>query len=241
MNGQRQPAIVRFADHQPSSSWRKGPSRTAWMITFADLVALMLTFFVLLFSMSQIEQQKWRSIVQSLASNLSAVQTLETAKIASDFQVAAEIVPPGADLDYLEPILREHLASDPLLAGAVIDRAADGLNISFPKERLFAGSPAELPARGEKVLYALGGVLRNLHNAIDVNTIVSADDTFGEQDWETALTQSVAVVRILTQSGFTGPIVARGVIAKPGDPVAGRRGGADGIGLLVRDNQRPLP
>ena len=241
MKEQRQPGIGRFAGLQPSSSWRKGPSRTAWMITFTDLVALMLTFFVLLFSMSQIEQRKWQSIVQSLASNLSAVQRLETAKIASDHQVAAELVPPGADLDYLEPILREHLASDPLLAGAAIDRAADGLNISFPNERLFAVSPAELSGRGEKVLYALGGVLRNLHNAIDVNSSISADDTIGERDWETALTRSVAVVRILTQSGFTGPIVARGVIATPDDPVAGRRGGTDGIGLLVRDTQRPLP
>lgn len=241
MNEQRQPARLHFADHQPPSFGRKGPSRTAWMITFTDLVALMLTFFVLLFSMSQIEQQKWQSIVQSLSSNLSDVQRVETAKIAADYQVEAEIVPPGADLDYLEPILREHLASDPLLAGAVIDRVADGLNISFPKERLFAGQPAELSGSGEKVLYALGGVLRNLHNAIDVNTRISADDTIGERDWELALTRSVAVVRILTQSGFPGPIVARGVAGKPGDLVAGRRGGADGIDLLVRDTQRSLP
>jgi chemotaxis protein MotB len=238
MNEQRHPTLVSFA----SSSGRKGPARTAWMITFTDLVALMLTFFVLLFSMSQIEQKKWHSIVESLASNLSAIQKVETTKITADYQVEADIVPPGADLDYLEPILREHLGSDPLLAGAVVDRAVDGLNISFPNERIFAGQGAELSPKGEKVIFALGGVLRNLHNAIDVNTRLAADGKIGAKDWEKALTRSVAVVRILAQSGFAGPIVARGAGGgAPGDSVAGRRGGVDGLELLVRETQRSLP
>jgi chemotaxis protein MotB len=241
MHEQHLPAHVRLAHLRPSSPKRKGPVSNAWMITFTDLVALMLTFFVLLFSMSQVQQQKWQSIVESLASNLSTVQNIETTKIAADYQVEAEIVPQGAYLEYLEPILREHLASDPLLANAVVELAADGVSISFPEARLFAGQTKELSARGEKVVNALAGVLQYLDNAIDVNTRISADDRIGEQDWELALARSVAVVRILAQSGFTGPIVARGGGGAPGDIFAVRRGGSDGLDLLVRETQRSVP
>lgn len=37
----------------------------AWMNTYGDMVTLLLTFFVLLFSFSTIDAQKWKAIVQS--------------------------------------------------------------------------------------------------------------------------------------------------------------------------------
>ena len=43
----------------------------AWMVTFADLTALMLTFFVLLFSMSKVETSHWEAIVDSLKHELN--------------------------------------------------------------------------------------------------------------------------------------------------------------------------
>ena len=39
----------------------------AWMATFADLMALMMCFFVLLFSFSQIDESKYRLMVESMA------------------------------------------------------------------------------------------------------------------------------------------------------------------------------
>jgi chemotaxis protein MotB len=211
--------------------YRPRSSKNAWMVTFADLIALMLTFFVLLFAMSQMQREKWQSLVESLASNLSSTYEIETAKFTTDYQPEAQSAPPGADLDYLEPILREHFAAELLLAGGVIERVDGGLGVLFPDERLFVGRTSKLTTRGEKIVFALGGVLRNLDNAIDVNTRVSRAGAAGSAaDWETALARSMAVVRILAQSGFAGPIVARsqgiGTIR------------ADGLGIVVRENRR---
>lgn len=221
------PGVSRWSAPKPH---RRLPAGNAWMITFADLIALMLTFFVLLFAMSQIQQQKWQSLVESLASNLSATYETETAKFAADYQPEAEIVPPGADLDYLEPILREHFAAEPMLAGGAIERGEDGLSVSFPDERLFVGSTPELTARGAKVIFALGSVLRNLDNAVDVNTRVRSGAKDAAADWEAALARSVSVVRILAQSGFAGSIVARGQ--------GSGNSRIDGLDLLVRADRR---
>lgn len=209
---------------------RRRPPKNAWMITFADLMALMLAFFVLLFAMSQLQQQKWQSLVESLASKLSAVSKIETAKFAADYQVVTPIAQPGADLDYLEPILREHFTSEPMLAGGVIDRVDGDLRVTFPDERLFVGSTPELTARGAKIIFALGNVLRNLDNAIDVNAGIRSGAAPATADWETALARSVAVARILAQSGFAGPVVAGG----QGRHIIG----ADGLNLLVREDRR---
>jgi len=43
----------------------------AWMATFSDLMNLLLCFFVLLFSMSTIEEEKWNELVASLNSSFS--------------------------------------------------------------------------------------------------------------------------------------------------------------------------
>ena len=43
------------------------------MTTFADLMALMMTFFVLLYSFSSIDETKYKMIVQSMADGFGAV------------------------------------------------------------------------------------------------------------------------------------------------------------------------
>lgn len=44
-----------------------GAGAPAWMATFADLMALMMCFFVLLFSFSQIDESKYRLMVDSMS------------------------------------------------------------------------------------------------------------------------------------------------------------------------------
>ncbi len=43
-----------------------------WIITFADMVTLLMVFFILLFAIGTIEQEKWREIKDSLREALGA-------------------------------------------------------------------------------------------------------------------------------------------------------------------------
>lgn len=51
----------------------------AWMSTFSDLMNLLLCFFVLLFSMSTIDEQKWNELVAALNSSFSIFDAGATA------------------------------------------------------------------------------------------------------------------------------------------------------------------
>lgn len=48
-----------------------------WIVTFSDLMSLLLTFFILLYSMSSIETNKFRQLMKSVQSALGVQQTPE--------------------------------------------------------------------------------------------------------------------------------------------------------------------
>ena len=49
----------------PMMKRNKGSGGASWMDTYGDMVTLLLCFFVLLYSMSTLDQQKWQKLVQS--------------------------------------------------------------------------------------------------------------------------------------------------------------------------------
>lgn len=49
----------------------QAPGAPAWMATFSDLMNLLLCFFVLLFAMSSIDEEKWEDLANSLSSRLN--------------------------------------------------------------------------------------------------------------------------------------------------------------------------
>lgn len=55
------------------------PGSPAWMATFSDLMNLLLCFFVLLFSMSTIEESKWEELVASMNNTFSVFDKGATA------------------------------------------------------------------------------------------------------------------------------------------------------------------
>ncbi len=201
----------------------------AWLVTFTDLMALMLAFFVLLFSMSQIEQAKWQGLVEALSSDLNTLRKVESSKPALDYQPDQEAVVPGADLDYLTPIIREQIAAHPLLAREVtIHRAAERLVISLPAELLYGAGAAVPVPRAVEFGSALVSVLRNLNNTVEVEARLEPAGAARVQraDWELALARAAAFAGILTQAGYTGRIVMRATAAP--DPASGLIGGPNG-------------
>ena len=195
-----------------------GAANQVWMITFTDLVALMLAFFVLLFAMSQVEQKKWQGLVDSLSADLNTLKSVERVKPALDYHPEDEAVVPGADLDYLASVLRQQIAAHALLARGTIRRLPDRLVVSLPADLLFRANATTLSsgaAPGARDAgFALGGVLRNLNNRIEVVARVGHGNRAQgrRSDWRLALARAALFTSLLTRAGYRGPIVARGIV-----------------------------
>ncbi len=124
----------------------------AWIVTFADLMALLLTFFVLLLSFSSTDREKYRSLAESLAQAFGRPAALIGEHPGSIVELPhPDTAPPAPAAD---PVRRPDLRSDleTRLAGelrrtevTLQDRGPD-LVILFPERVAFpSGSDALTP------------------------------------------------------------------------------------------------
>jgi len=191
---------------------RRRDNGQAWLLTFTDLTALMLTFFVLLFSMSTIKDSDWQNLVDSLAPRMDRVQEV-TVALPQHEKSAEEVVRlPGSDLDYLSAVLKEQTAANPELAGVSIAHEDARLVIAVPGDLLFAPGSTELGEAGGKAAFTLAGVLRNLRNVIEIagHADPTSPGSGYPSNWELSLGRAVVLADMLKGVGYRGEILVRG-------------------------------
>lgn len=150
-----------------------------WMTTFADLMSLLLTFFILLYSMSNIDAKKFEDMSQSLQGVLSGLgytqvlegensnmeipvdddtsldTSLETSTIMEEIQEVYEKV-----LGYVE--------EEGLDADVAVNFNKRGIFVDIKEAILFDPGSAELKDSGLVVLEKIEGILNEFENEIIV-------------------------------------------------------------------------
>jgi len=202
-----------IANTRPPAAGTPERSTRMWLITFTDLVALMLTFFVMMFAMSSVKVAEWRSIIDSLSQSLRPTEEKTPPAATSAFNIGTIFRKRASDLDYLTSVLGEAMAGDPLLSQSRLSRLEDRLIIGLPGDVVFAPGRAEPTEEGRQILFMLGGVLRNIGNRIGVNghSMDAAQVDGGHaSDWELSMARAAAVANALRRSGYTDDIIAFG-------------------------------
>ncbi len=184
-----------------------------WMVIFADLTALLLTFFVLLLSMSTINTNEWAKVVNALSTNLGENIEGDQGEDGSDLSVQENYVPKAVDLDYLKNILVNKIQGDPILSKARIVVDSDRMTISLPSDTLFKPSSAELTERATTAVTVLGDALLVVGNRVDVagHTDPSPISSWAyPSNWELSLARAVSVTSAFRHSGYTTDVAAIG-------------------------------
>ena len=163
-----------------------------WLITYADMITLLMAFFIMLFTMSQLDLAKFKEFQQGFASQVSGKEInlaadggvgvldgsagtqeeiLEQAKRVLDRQAAEDLarkVERERLLDVEDEFVeRVHAAG---LADKVgFDLEHRGLVVSIVSDDvLFDLGSADLRSDGRKVLNGLAGILRDMPNHVAV-------------------------------------------------------------------------
>jgi len=193
------------------------------MVTFTDLVALMLTFFVLLYAMSNVEPPKWRQLADSLAVNLNRMRDVEVIRPAHELNADTADREPGEDLDYLARILRNSAKKEPSLAESVIVRQSDRLLIALPGDLLFGPGANALDKNGARAAFTLGGILRSLSNAVEVAGHADPTLAHGQPggNWGLSVARAATVARLLEKAGYARKVVVRGYGSSYFDTLSG--------------------
>ncbi|MBK8908552.1 MAG: hypothetical protein IPM60_11805 [Rhodospirillales bacterium] len=195
----------------------------AWMVTFADLAALLLSFFVMLFAMTGIPGDMWRSTVQSLTLSFKVATELDADVPTAHRNSRLTRLPPIADLGYLGTILEANVADDPDLAGVRIIREPETLRLVFAQHPVFANGGVELVPGADRTLAAISNRLRNIGNPLSVAVHGDADGTADglyASGWELSVARAVVVAGALARAGDDRPIVAVGRVDAGGGATA---------------------
>lgn len=218
----------------------------SWMIIFADLLALLLTFFVLIFSMNAIQYEDWESVVDSLSDELNPARA-RTSEVKQEGPESNRIYRPFAiGLDYLSAVLKEKMAEDPVLASSIINHSGDRLMISLPADVMFEGDSAELSPGGRVTVAELANLFRQVSNQVAVFGHTDPSPSGGERhpsNWEYSLERAVKVRNMINQAGYRGEVAAFGLGgSRFGDLDSGlsaetREQLARRIDIIIRENR----
>lgn len=196
------------------SKQHEGTVSKTWMITFSDLISLMLTFFVMLFAMSNVNLGEWDEITNALQRTLNPTTEEEQVIFqSSDYNISTVIRKSGANLDYLSSVMKELLSADELLRDSFVMRMDDRVLIALPGDALFEPGRANITSDARDALFSLSGVLRNINNQVGVNGHSDRSSPEGDaydSNWELSIARAAAVGNLLRESGVEQNIVAYG-------------------------------
>lgn len=198
---------------QPNPLEESKSNPNGWMIIFADLLALLLTFFVLMFSMSSVQVSQWQAMVTSLSENLNPERAKTQDYDWNKIDEALVFEETAMSLEYLKNIFEEKLSRDPILTRSTVSVLDDRLAISLPSDLIFELGQAELEPDARAAMIELGESLRSIDNEVIVvghSDLSPISGRFYPTNWELSLVRAVLISKLIKAGGYMGTIEAYG-------------------------------
>lgn len=196
-----------------------GAGMERWLITYADLITLLMIFFVVMYAMSQLDAQKFQALANSLSIVLSgrSVSILETAGPSVVEGRSGQIIREGqgdtptlqGNLEAIEKQLAEYIKSEEGLAGnIVLIEQERGLVISLKDTLLFPKGSDVLTPRAHAIIRRVGESLKTIPNYIRVEG--HTDDLpihtpKFPSNWELSVLRATNVVHVLVEEVGIAP------------------------------------
>ena len=185
---------------------------TEWMNTFADMSCLLMTFFILLFSMSNIDPKRFTDSFTSVKQTLGGKdKELSTAKVKQEEAAILDTVRLQKQLiesqrkvysDVKTYMNRKGVEG---IIGAVFDEGI--ITLRVPGNALFPSTEVELTPQGKEALNAIRELL--IKSPVQIVNIVGHTDDIPpapgsrfKDNWEISALRAVNVLRFFLQSGI---------------------------------------
>jgi chemotaxis protein MotB len=133
-----------------------------WLLTYADLITLLLGLFVILYAMSKVDSEKYSKVMQALGGAFGAQAALDG---------NPSVLPGQSSLSGRENIankVRSAMYEDLKANLITVSQDDRGVVVHLAEELLFASGSAELKGSSAGSLDLLAGVLKTLPNEIRV-------------------------------------------------------------------------
>jgi len=193
MNGRRRPVPEEPGDI---------PS---WLMTYGDLMSLLLVFFVLLVSFSTIQETKFHEAADSLRGAFGLMSSPPTVLQLPEVAAARELARERQEATDSARELEQSLLAAGLDREVDIEVTERGVAIRVNAPFLFASGRADLRPEAQTLLASLGGFLARFPHPVRVeghtDAVPISTARFGS-NWELSAARAVAVARAFQAAGL---------------------------------------
>ncbi|MDA7027262.1 flagellar motor protein MotS [Bacillus sp. CLL-7-23] len=181
-------------DRRKRESGRKSSS---WIFTFSDLITLILVFFILLFSMSQIDLKKFKAAVGSFQERADG-KSVVNQKQLNDKQKIKKAVQHEEDL--LKKI-NNYIEKNQLSGLIIAKRDERGVILVLQEAVLFDSGKADIKRQAYPLLHKISVLLKTVPNPINVegHTDSRPISTYRfPSNWELSSARASTVIQYFT-------------------------------------------
>ncbi|NOZ09058.1 MAG: flagellar motor protein MotB [FCB group bacterium] len=187
-----------------------------WLMTYGDLMTLLLCFFVLLFSMSETKQDEFFQLMQSMRAALGqdVVPEAGTREGLTMINKEEEKQPIAVDelggmiqaeLDSIKKEAEEFILTNSLEGDVSVKVEKRGAVITVSDMLLFPPAKAEFNKEGEELLGKIAEMLKQFDYHIQVEGHTDSVPISGKQfksNWELSANRACEIVRYLISKGI---------------------------------------
>lgn len=190
---------------------KKSDNRTlSWMTTYSDLVTLLLCFFVLLFSFSEIDAQKFQMIMKSFQGSLGVLdggKTIDEDKLISLNRLAEDKseldIQEMEDFRRFKKLIDDYAKERGLENKIYVELEERGLLIRIMDSVFFDPDKAEIKLEAKKILSFIGEILNreeflDKHIKVEGHTNTVPTVQF-ETNWELSAIRATNALRYLVE------------------------------------------
>lgn len=195
-----------------------------WLLTYADLMNLLLIFFIIMYAMSQVDIAKFNQLAESLraafgdsaATSTIGQQGNSNSLIPLESDAPANVIPSNIEEQQMEEVKDQisDIINKANLQGNVDVSIQDrGVIISIKEKVLFNSGSAEIEAQSKATIIKIGEALKGITgNYIRVEGHTDNDPIRTSQfpsNWELSALRASNVLRMLVdQSGIDPKLIS---------------------------------
>jgi chemotaxis protein MotB len=180
-----------------------------WLSTYSDMVTLLLTFFVMLYASSSVDEQKWQYIYQAFQSRGKYLNLYVDTPNPNDSEGEAvsddDPNSSGGDgelpqsFDVLYQYLSDYVEENQLGEYVTVDQGAAHITIRFDDSIFFEADSYTLKDEGKEILRGISPALTAVESSIKTCTVSghTADVISATNDWELSALRACSVVNYL--------------------------------------------
>ena len=179
-------------------------SHERWLVSYSDFVTLLFAFFVVMYSVSQVSENKYRVLSETLdevfdTPKHKADKTVVTEQSATDLQLQHEA---NAKLgSELKALLKENQIEGKLVTGG----NEEWIELSLDTELLFKSGSADANPRAFTLFNQLGDIFSGSDSEVQVSGYtdnVPIKNAQFSSNWDLSAARALSVVKLLVAAGM---------------------------------------